>query len=168
MKSSARHISMTPLVELFQTGEEIADNAKEKVQEIPLDELFSFKDHPFKVLDDDSMKDMVESVKVYGVLSPALARPRAEGGYELISGHRRKHASELAGKETMPVLVREMDDDEATIILVDSNIQCENLLPSEKAWAYKMKLCTCIVSGEKQKKTIHRNPCAVTISCNMT
>ncbi len=92
------------------------------------------------MLDDDSMSDMVESVKTYGVLSPALARPRAEGGYELISGHRRKHASELAGKETMPVLVREMDDDEATIILVDSNIQRENLLPSERAWAYKMKL----------------------------
>jgi len=110
------------------------------------------------VLDDDSMSDMVESVREYGVLIPALARPRAEGGYELVSGHRRKHASELAGKETMPVLVREMDDDEATIILVDSNIQRENLLPSEKAWAYKMKLCTCIVSVEKQEKTIHRTP----------
>jgi len=140
MKSSAQHISMTSFDELFQTEEEIADNAKEKVQEIPLAELHPFKNHPFRVLDDDSMNDMVESVKTYGVLSPALARPRAEGGYELVSGHRRKHASELAEKETMPVLVREMDDDEATIILVDSNIQRESLLPSEKAWAYKMKL----------------------------
>ncbi len=140
MRSSARKIKEPCLDELFQTGEEIADNAKEKVQEIPLSELYTFRNHPFKVLDDDSMSDMVESVREYGVLIPALARPRAKGGYELVSGHRRKHASELAGKETMPVLVREMDDDEATIILVDSNIQRENLLPSEKAWAYKMKL----------------------------
>ncbi len=110
------------------------------MQEIPLTELFPFKDHPFKVLDDDTMQDTVESIKIHGVLVPGIARPRAEGGYELIAGHRRRHASELAGKTTMPVIVRELDDDEAVLFMVDSNIQRENLFPSEKAWAYKMKL----------------------------
>ncbi len=140
MKSSAKNIRMPSIDDLFQTSEEIEDASKEKVQEISLDQLFPFRNHPFKVLDDDSMKDMVESITQYGILVPALARPREEGGYELIAGHRRKHASELAGKETMPVLVRDMSDDEAIIVMVDSNIQRENLYPSEKAWAYKMKL----------------------------
>lgn len=139
MKSSAAKIQMTSYEELFETGDN-ADSSAEKVQEIPLSDLYPFKNHPFKVLDDESMQDTVESILAHGVLVPGIARPRAEGGYELIAGHRRKHGSELAGKAAMPVLVRELDDDEATIIMVDSNIQRENLLPSEKAWAYKMKL----------------------------
>lgn len=139
MKSSAAKIQMTSYEELFETGDN-ADSSVEKVLEIPLSDLYPFKNHPFKVLDDEAMQDTVESIKAHGVLVPGIARPRAEGGYELIAGHRRKHGSELAGKATMPVLVRDLDDDEATIIMVDSNIQRENLLPSEKAWAYKMKL----------------------------
>lgn len=139
MKSSAAKIQMTSYEELFETGDN-ADSSVEKVLEIPLSDLYPFKNHPFKVLDDEAMQDTVESIKAHGVLVPGIARPRAEGGYELIAGHRRKHGSELAGKAAMPVLVRDLDDDEATIIMVDSNIQRENLLPSEKAWAYKMKL----------------------------
>lgn len=139
MKSSAAKIQMTSYEELFQTGDN-ADSSVEKVLEISLSNLYPFKNHPFKVLDDEAMQDTVESIKAHGVLVPGIARPCAEGGYELIAGHRRKHGSELAGKATMPVLVRDLDDDEATIIMVDSNIQRENLLPSEKAWAYKMKL----------------------------
>lgn len=139
MKSSAAKIQMTSYEELFQTGDN-ADSDAEKVQEISLSDLYPFKNHPFKVLDDESMQETVESIKAHGVLVPGIARPRAEGGYELIAGHRRRHGSELAGKSTMPVLVRDLDDDESTLIMVDSNIQRENLLPSEKAWAYKMKL----------------------------
>lgn len=139
MKSSAAKIQMTSYEELFQTDDN-ADSSAEKVLEIPLSDLYPFKNHPFKVLDNEAMQDTVESIKAHGVLVPGIARPRAEGGYELIAGHRRKHGSELAGKAVMPVLVRDLDDDEATIIMVDSNIQRENLLPSEKAWAYKMKL----------------------------
>ncbi len=150
MKSSAKNIRMPSIDDLFQTSEEIEDASKEKVQEISLDQLFPFRNHPFKVLDDDSMKDMVESITQYGILVPALARPREEGGYELIAGHRRKHASELAGKETMPVLVRDMSDDEAIIVMVDSNIQRENLYPSEKAWAYRMKLDALRHQGVKE------------------
>ena len=110
------------------------------MQQIPIGELFPFKNHPFKVLDDDSMSDTVESVKQYGVLSPLIARPRPKGGYEIISGHRRQHAAELAGLETLPVIVREMSDDAAVILMVDSNLQREHILPSERAFAYKMKL----------------------------
>lgn len=139
MKSSAAKIQMTSYEELFETGDN-ADSSVEKVLEIPLSDLYPFKNHPFKVLDDEAMQDTVESIKAHGVLVPGIARPRAEGGYELIAGHLRKHGSELAGKAAMPVLVRDLDDDKATIIMVDSNIQRENLLPSEKAWAYKMKL----------------------------
>lgn len=139
MKGSAKNIQMTSYDDLFGAGG-AAEQDGEKVQEIALTELFPFKNHPFKVFDDEAMQDTVESVKAHGILVPGIARPRTEGGYELIAGHRRKHASELAGKTTMPVLVRELDDDESTIIMVDSNIQRENLLPSEKAWAYKMKL----------------------------
>lgn len=139
MKSSAKNIQMTSFEDLFQSSENNGFDG-EKVQEIALTELFPFRDHPFKVLDDEVMTDTVESVKTHGVLVPGIARPRAEGGYELVSGHRRKRASELAGQETMPVIVREMDDDEAVLMMVDSNLQRENILPSEKAWAYRMKL----------------------------
>lgn len=139
MKSSASKIQMTSYDDLFETGAAPNEDG-EKVQEIALSDLFPFQNHPFKVLDDEAMQDTAESISKYGVLVPGIARPRAKGGYELIAGHRRKRGSELAGKATMPVLVRDLDDDESTIIMVDSNIQRENLLPSEKAWAYKMKL----------------------------
>ena len=140
MKSSGRNLSLTSYDDLFATDESRADADREKVMEIPLSELFPFKDHPFKVRDDDKMADTAESIREYGVLVPALARPRNGGGYELISGHRRKRGCELAGLETMPVIVRDMDDDAAVIVMVDSNIQRESLLPSERAFAYKMKL----------------------------
>lgn len=140
MKSSAKNIQMTKFDDLFSAGNPAEAGGSGNVQEIPLTELFPFKDHPFKVLDDETMQDTVESIRIHGVLVPGIARPRAEGGYELIAGHRRRHASELAGKTTMPVIVRELDDDEAVLFMVDSNIQRENLFPSEKAWAYKMKL----------------------------
>ena len=134
------NINLKPLDDLFSTEESRADAQREKVQEIPLGELHPFRNHPFKVKDDAAMQDTVDSVREYGVLVPAIARPDPDGGYELIAGHRRHHASELAGKETMPVIVRDLDDDAATIIMVDSNLQREGLLPSERAFAYKMKL----------------------------
>ena len=140
MKSSARNIELKSVDDLFATEESRADARREKVQEIPLGELHPFRNHPFKVKDDAAMQDTVDSVREYGVLVPAIARPDPDGGYELIAGHRRHHASELAGKETMPVIVRDLDDDAATIIMVDSNLQREELLPSERAFAYKMKL----------------------------
>lgn len=139
MKRAAKNIQMTSFDDLFSL-EKSAEAGGEKIQELALSELFPFQNHPFKVLEDEAMLDMVESIRMHGVLVPCIARPRAEGGYELIAGHRRKHASELAGKTTMLVIVRELDDDEATLLMVDSNLQRENLLPSEKAWAYKMKL----------------------------
>ena len=140
MKSSARNIELKSVDDLFATEEIREDAQQEKVQEIPLGELHPFRNHPFKVKDDAAMQDTVDSVREYGVLVPAIARPDPNGGYELIAGHRRHHASELAGKETMPVIVRDLDDDAATIIMVDSNLQREELLPSERAFAYKMKL----------------------------
>ena len=140
MKSSAKNINLTSVDDLFSTEESRANAGREKVMEIALTELFPFKDHPFKVKDDEAMAETAESIKEYGVLVPAIARPRDEGGYELVAGHRRHRASELAGLETMPVLVRNLDDDAATIIMVDSNLQRENILPSERAFAYKMKL----------------------------
>lgn len=144
MKSSAKNIRLSSLDDLFSTEETRqeaqADAEREKVRMIPLDELHPFAHHPFKVKDDEAMQDTVESVKVYGVLVPAIARPREEGGYELVAGHRRHRASLLAGLAEMPVIVRAMDDDEATIIMVDSNLQRETLLPSERAFAYRMKL----------------------------
>ena len=140
MKSSTRNIELKSVDDLFATEESRADAQREKVQEIPLGELHPFRNHPFKVKDDAAMQDTVDSVREYGVLVPAIARPDPSGGYELIAGHRRHHASELAGKETMPVIVRDLDDDAATIIMVDSNLQREELLPSERAFAYKMKL----------------------------
>lgn len=140
MKSSARNIELKSVDDLFATEEIREDAQREKVQEIPLGELHPFRNHPFKVKDDAAMQDTVDSVREYGVLVPAIARPDPSGGYELIAGHRRHHASELAGKETMPVIIRDLDDDAATIIMVDSNLQREELLPSERAFAYKMKL----------------------------
>ena len=140
MKSSAKKVELASVDDLFSTEESRADAQREKVLEIPLSELHPFKDHPFKVKDDDAMLETADSIKKYGVLVPAIARPLPDGGYELVAGHRRRRASELAGKETMPVIVRDLDDDAATIIMVDSNLQRENLLPSERAFAYKMKL----------------------------
>ena len=135
-----RNMSLASYDDLFSIEESRAEDGMEKVMEIPLDELHPFRNHPFKVLDDDRMRDTVESIREYGVLVPAIARPKVGGGYELISGHRRKRGCELLGLETMPVIVRDLDDDAATIIMVDSNIQRENILPSERAFAYKMKL----------------------------
>ena len=140
MKSSVKNISLNSYDDIFSTEETREDEKREKVTDMPLSELHPFPDHPFQVRDDDAMKETVESIKEYGVLVPAIVRPRADGGYELISGHRRKHACELAGLPTIPVIVRDLDDDAATIIMVDSNIQRENILPSERAKAYKMKL----------------------------
>ena len=140
MKSSARNIELKSVDDLFATEEIREDAQREKVQNIPLRELHPFRNHPFKVKDDAAMQDTVDSVREHGVLVPAIARPDPDGGYELIAGHRRHHASELAGKETMPVIIRDLDDDAATIIMVDSNLQREELLPSERAFAYKMKL----------------------------
>jgi len=140
-KSSARDsIKLTSVDELFSTEESRADSQREKVLDIPLSEISDFPNHPFKVKADEAMLEMADSVKQYGVLVPGLVRPKPDGGYEMVAGHRRKKASELAGKETMPCIVRELDDDEATIIMVDSNLQRESILPSEKAFAYKMKL----------------------------
>ena len=140
MKSSAKNIRLTSVDDLFSTEASREEAQREKVQEIPLEELHPFPNHPFKVLDDDRMLDTAESIREHGVLVPAIARPRTVGGYELIAGHRRKRGCELAGLATMPVIVRDLDDDAATIIMVDSNIQRESLLPSERAFAYKMKL----------------------------
>ena len=126
--------------DIFSTEESRQEQQREQVQQIPIGELFPFKNHPFKVLDDESMQRTVESVEQYGVLSPLIARPRPEGGYEIISGHRRQHAAQLAGLDTLPVIVRNMDDDAAILLMVDSNLQRENILPSERAFAYKMKL----------------------------
>ena len=140
MKSSAKKVELASVDDLFSTEESRADAQREKVMEIPLSELHPFKDHPFKVKDDDAMMETADSIRQYGVLVPAIARPDPNGGYELVAGHRRHRASELAGKETMPVIVRDLDDDQATIIMVDSNLQRESLLPSERAFAYKMKL----------------------------
>ena len=149
MKSSARNIELKSVDDLFATEESRANAQREKVQEIPLGELHPFRNHPFKVKDDAAMQDTVDSVREYGVLVPAIARPDPDGGYELIAGHRRHHASELAGKETMPVIIRDLDDDAATIIMVDSNLQREELLPSERAFAYKMKLEALKHQGKK-------------------
>ena len=140
MPKSSVNASLSSYDDIFSTEESRQEEQREQVRQIPIGELFPFKNHPFKVLDDDSMSDTVESVKQYGVLSPLIARPRPKGGYEIISGHRRQHAAELAGLETLPVIVRQMDDNAAIILMVDSNLQREHILPSERAFAYKMKL----------------------------
>ena len=149
MKSSAKKIELASVDDLFSTEEGRQDAKLEKIQEIPLSELHPFKNHPFKVKDDEAMMETADSIKQYGVLVPAIARPDPEGGYELVAGHRRHRASELAEKETMPVIVRDLDDDAATIIMVDSNLQRESLLPSERAFAYKMKLDAMKHQGER-------------------
>ena len=149
MKSSAKKIELASVDDLFSTEEGRQDAKLEKIQEIPLSELHPFKNHPFKVKDDEAMMETADSIKQYGVLVPAIARPDPEGGYELVAGHRRHRASELADKETMPVIVRDLDDDAATIIMVDSNLQRESLLPSERAFAYKMKLNAMKHQGER-------------------
>mgnify|MGYP000728917025 FL=1 len=140
MPKSSVNVSLNSYDDIFSTEESRQEEQREQVQQIPIRELFPFKNHPFKVLDDEAMQRTVESVAQYGVLAPLLARPRPEGGYEIISGHRRQHAAELAGLETLPVIVREMSDDAAVILMVDSNLQREHILPSERAFAYKMKL----------------------------
>lgn len=140
MKSSAKNVKLASVDDLFSTEQSRQDESREKVVEIALTELYPFPNHPFQVRDDDSMKEAVESVKEYGILTPAIVRPREEGGYELVAGHRRKYACELAGLTTMPAIVRDIDRDMATIIMVDTNLQRENISPMEKAQAYKMKL----------------------------
>ena len=160
MPKNSLNVSLKGADDIFSTEESRQEQQREQVQQIPIGELFPFKDHPFKVLDDESMQRTVESVEQYGVLSPLIARPRPEGGYEIISGHRRQHAAQLAGLDALPVIVRNMDDDAAVLLMVDSNLQRENILPSERAFAYKMKLealknqgarsdLTCVQIGHK-------------------
>ena len=167
MKSSAKNIRLTPVDDLFSTDESRVDAQRERVVELPLAELHPFRNHPFKVLDDDKMQDTAQSIREHGVLVPAIVRPREEGGYEIVAGHRRHHASQIAGLDTMPAIIRDLDDDAATIIMVDSNLQRETLLPSERAWAYKMKLdamkrqgkrtdLTCGQVGHKSEKSVMR------------
>jgi ParB-like partition proteins len=153
LKSSGRNISLTSYDDIFSSEESRSGIKQERVQEIPLTQLRPFKDHPFRVVDDERMTETAESVKEYGVLVPAIARPMPDGEYELVSGHRRKRACELAGLETMPVIVRELDDDQAVIIMVDSNLQRENILPSERAKAYQMKLEAIRHQGQKREET---------------
>ena len=140
MPKNSLNVSLKGADDIFSTEESRQEQQREQVQQIPIGELFPFKNHPFKVLDDESMQRTVESVEQYGVLAPLIARPRPEGGYEIISGHRRQHAAQLAGLDALPVIVRQMDDDAAVLLMVDSNLQRENILPSERAFAYKMKL----------------------------
>lgn len=154
MKPSGRNLNLTSYDEIFQTEETRIVASQEKVIDIPLNELHPFKNHPFKVTDDESMLETAESITKHGVLVPVIARPRDEGGYELISGHRRKRASELAGMETLPCIIRNLDDDAATIIMVDSNIQRENILPSERAYAYKLKLEAIKHQGQRNDLTL--------------
>ena len=140
MPKNGLNVSLNSYDDIFSTEETRQEEQREQVQQIPIDELYPFKDHPFKVLDDEAMQRTVESIKQLGVTNPLIARPRPDGGYEIISGHRRQHAAQLAGLETLPVIVRNMDDDAAVLLMVDSNLQRENILPSERAFAYKMKL----------------------------
>lgn len=154
MPKSSLSVSLKGADDIFSTEESRQEQQREQVQQIPIGELFPFKDHPFKVLDDESMQRTVESVEQYGVLSPLIARPRPEGGYEIISGHRRQHAAQLAGLDTLPVIVRNMDDDAAVLLMVDSNLQRENILPSERAFAYKMKLEALKNQGARSDLTL--------------
>ena len=167
MRSSAKNISLTPVDDLFSTEEIRSNTNRERVVELPLSELHPFRNHPFKVVDDEKMQDTAQSIREHGVLVPAIVRPREEGGYEIVAGHRRHHASQIAGLDTMPAIIRDLDDDAATIIMVDSNLQRETLLPSERAWAYKMKLdamkrqgkrtdLTCGQVGHKSEKSVMR------------
>ena len=167
MRSSAAKIKLTSVDDLFSSEESRADASRERVVELPLAEMHPFKNHPFKVLDDEKMQDTAESVREHGVLVPAIVRPREEGGYEIVAGHRRHFASQIAGLDTMPAIIRDLDDDAATIIMVDSNLQRESILPSERAWAYRMKLeamkrqgkrtdLTCGQVGHKSEKSVMR------------
>lgn len=153
MQKKGGNISLSSYDDIFSTEESRTESTQERVQEIPLSQLHPFEGHPFKVVDDEAMMKTAESIAQFGVMTPAIARPRAEGGYELIAGHRRRHASQLAGKETMPVIVRDMDDDAATILMVDSNLQRETILPSERAFAYKLKLEAMKHQGERKDLT---------------
>ena len=153
MPKGSLNVSLKGADDIFSTEESRQEQQREQVQQIPIGELFPFKNHPFKVLDDESMQRTVESVEQYGVLSPLIARPRAEGGYEIISGHRRQHAAQLAGLDALPVIVRQMDDDAAVLLMVDSNLQRENILPSERAFAYKMKLEALKIQGARSDLT---------------
>ena len=153
MQKKGGNISLSSYDDIFSTEESRTESTQEHVQEIPLSQLHPFEGHPFKVVDDEAMMKTAESIAQFGVMTPAIARPRAEGGYELIAGHRRHHASQLAGKETMPVIVRDMDDDAATILMVDSNLQRETILPSERAFAYKLKLEAIKHQGERSDLT---------------
>ena len=153
MQKRGGNVSLNTYADIFSTEQSRAEDRLEKVREIPLAELHPFKNHPFKVLDDESMQRTVESIARFGVLSPVIARPSPDGGYELVAGHRRHHACELVGMETMPVIVRELDDDAATILMVDSNLQRETILPSERAFAYKMKLEAMRHQGERTDLT---------------
>ena len=157
MPKGSLNVSLKGADDIFSTEESRQEQQREHVQQIPIGELFPFKNHPFKVLDDESMQRTVESVEQYGVLSPLIARPRPEGGYEIISGHRRQHAAQLAGLETLPVIVRNMDDDAAVLLMVDSNLQRENILPSERAFAYKMKLEALKNQGARSDLTSPQN-----------
>ncbi len=152
MPKRGENISLKSFDDIFSTEEARQESQQERVQQIPLSELHEFEGHPFRVIDDEEMQKVVESVQKYGVLTPAIARPDPSGGYEMISGHRRLRASELAGLKTMPVIVREMDDDEAIIFMVDSNLQREKILPSERAWAYRMKLDAMKHQGMKRER----------------
>ena len=154
MPRSGANINLRNLDDIFSTAEEREEAKLEKVWQIPLKDLYPFKDHPFQVRDDEEMQKVVDSVKEYGVVTPAIARRRPEGGYELISGHRRHHAAELAGLATMPVIVRNLDDDAATILMVDANLQREEILPSEKAKAYKMKMEALRHQGQRSDLTL--------------
>ena len=153
MPKNSLNVSLKGADDIFSTEESRQEQQREQVQQIPIGELFPFKNHPFKVLDDESMQRTVESVEQYGVLSPLIARPRPEGGYEIISGHRRQHAAQLAGLDALPVIVRQMDDDAAVLLMVDSNLQRENILPSERAFAYKMKLEAIKNQGDRSDLT---------------
>lgn len=153
MPKSNANLALKGLDEMFSTEESRQEQKREQVQQISIEELFPFKEHPFKVLDDEAMTRTVESIAQFGVLAPLIARPRPEGGYEIISGHRRQHAAELAGLDTLPVIVREMDDDAAILLMVDSNLQRENILPSERAFAYKMKLEAIKKQGDRSDLT---------------
>ena len=140
MPKNGLNVSLNSYDDIFSTEETRQEEQREQVQQIPIDELYPFKDHPFKVLDDEAMQRTVESIKQLGVTNPLIARPRPDGGYEIISGHRRQHAAQLARLKTLPVIVRDMSDDAAVLLMVDSNLQREQILPSERAFAYKMKL----------------------------
>ena len=156
MKSSAKNVKLASVDDLFSTEESRQDSDREKVREIPLSQLHPFKGHPFKVRDDAAMMDTVDSVRQYGILVPAIARPDPNGGYELVAGHRRHRACQLAELETMPVIVRELDDDAAVLVMVDSNLQREHILPSERAFAYKMKLNALKHQGSRSDLTLEQ------------